>query len=168
MGHFQTHAPQQNDCALARLFDHPVGTGKQHRWHVKAERLRRLEIDNEIVPCGACIVLRRGCSGALITPVPKISRLGLLQQAGGEHHSRRIRLGGSRMAVADEHLIEAEPIQQQRLLGVLGQVFVHRAPVGCSGIMNSPRGKGLSRFCCRMKSNSRVSRVYCTHPSDFP
>jgi hypothetical protein len=36
--------PQQT----ASLFDHLVGAGKQRRWHGEAERLRSLEIDDEL------------------------------------------------------------------------------------------------------------------------
>ena len=32
------------------LFDDVVGTREQRRWHGEAERLRRLEIDRELVP----------------------------------------------------------------------------------------------------------------------
>jgi|SRR5664279_4476408 hypothetical protein len=44
----ETHAPQQ----IAFLFDHLIGTGEQRRWHREAERLRSLEIDDELKSSG--------------------------------------------------------------------------------------------------------------------
>src|SRR5215470_16161852 len=55
-------APQQK----ATLFDHLVGARSQHRRHVEAERLRSLEVDNELVLCGR---LNRQVGGLLAPEV---------------------------------------------------------------------------------------------------
>src|ERR1700676_1232525 len=35
-------------CQQATSFDHVIGAGEQRRWHAEAERLRSLEIDNQV------------------------------------------------------------------------------------------------------------------------
>jgi hypothetical protein len=35
-------------CQQATSFDHAIGAGEQCRWHAEAERLRSLEIDNQV------------------------------------------------------------------------------------------------------------------------
>src|SRR5256885_10608380 len=42
------HRLDRTSLRLAHLLDHLVGTGEQHRWHLKAERLRGLEIDHRL------------------------------------------------------------------------------------------------------------------------
>jgi hypothetical protein len=42
--------PLSDICAAAKmtLFDHLVGTGKERRWNLEAERLRSLEVDRKL------------------------------------------------------------------------------------------------------------------------
>src|SRR6266498_4461948 len=43
--HKQTHAAQQTTL----LFDHLIGAGEQRRWHLEAESLSGLEVDDQFV-----------------------------------------------------------------------------------------------------------------------
>ena len=53
--------------------------------------------------------------------------LGLRYEAGHEHQRRRDRLAGRRKMLAEPQLLEAEPVGQQRFLGVLGKRLGKRA-----------------------------------------
>jgi hypothetical protein len=39
---------QDREAGTTLLFDHFVGTGKQRCWHVKAKRMRGLEVDDKL------------------------------------------------------------------------------------------------------------------------